>query len=87
MIATPSAAGPTNWTVCPLRPEDEGRWRALYAGYAAFYKIEQTESMASQIWGWLLDPTPITWHDLRHAFGTFLAQSGIPGSTRGKWCG
>jgi hypothetical protein len=26
--------------------------------------------------------TPITWHDLRHAFGTFLAQSGIPGTTR-----
>jgi integrase len=31
--------------------------------------------------------TPITWHDLRHAFGTFLAQSGIPGTTREKWCG
>jgi integrase len=31
--------------------------------------------------------TPITWHDLRHAFGTFLAESGIPGSTREKWCG
>jgi integrase len=31
--------------------------------------------------------TPITWHDLRHAFGTFLAASGLPGSTREKWCG
>lgn len=31
--------------------------------------------------------TPITLHDLRHAFGTFLAASGIPGSTRQKWCG
>jgi GNAT superfamily N-acetyltransferase len=57
MTATPSAAAPPNWTVRPLHSEDEGRWRELYAGYAAFYKVEQTEAMASRVWGWLLDPT------------------------------
>lgn len=57
MTATPSAAALTNWTVRPLRPEDEARWRVLYAGYAAFYKVEQTEAMASRVWGWLLDLT------------------------------
>jgi GNAT superfamily N-acetyltransferase len=56
MTVTSSAAAPTNWTVRPLLPEDEARWRDLCAGYAAFYKIEQTEAMASRVWGWLLDP-------------------------------
>jgi hypothetical protein len=56
MTATPSAAAPPSWTVRPLRSEDEGRWRDLYAGYAAFYKIGQTEAMASRVLDWLLDP-------------------------------
>ncbi len=44
------------WTVRPPRAGDEPRWRELYAGYAAFYSIEQTDEMASLAWSWLLDP-------------------------------
>jgi GNAT superfamily N-acetyltransferase len=57
MTTTPSAAAPPHWTVRPLQSGDERRWRELYAAYAAFYGIEQTESMASRVWAWLLDPT------------------------------
>jgi integrase len=31
--------------------------------------------------------TPITWHDLRHAFGTFLAANGFASATIESWCG
>jgi integrase len=31
--------------------------------------------------------TPITWHDLRHAFGTFLAANGFASATIEAWCG
>jgi integrase len=31
--------------------------------------------------------TPITWHDLRHAFGTFLAAYGFASATIEEWCG
>jgi integrase len=31
--------------------------------------------------------TPITWHDLRHAFGTFLAANGFASATIEEWCG
>jgi ribosomal protein S18 acetylase RimI-like enzyme len=28
-------------------------WDRLYAGYAAFYKVEQTEDMRDRVWGWI----------------------------------
>ena len=28
----------------------------LYAGYAAFYQVAQTQAMRDTVWGWLLDP-------------------------------
>jgi integrase len=31
--------------------------------------------------------TPITWHDLRHAFGTFLAANGFASALIEEWCG
>jgi len=31
-------------------------WARLYAGYAAFYKVEQTAAMRDTVWGWLHDP-------------------------------
>lgn len=40
----------------PPRPEDRKAWGALYAAYAEFYKVEQTEAMRDRVWGWLLDP-------------------------------
>lgn len=28
-------------------------WDRLYAGYAAFYKVEQTAEMRDRVWGWI----------------------------------
>lgn len=38
-----------------VRASDKAEWAALYAGYAAFYKVEQTETMRETVWGWLMD--------------------------------
>ncbi|WP_291297530.1 GNAT family N-acetyltransferase [Elioraea sp.] len=43
-------------TVVPVAPEHRPAWGRLYAGYAAFYKVEQTEAMRDTVWGWLMDP-------------------------------
>lgn len=40
------------------RPEaaDFDEWARLYAGYADFYRVEQTPEMRAKVWGWLTDP-------------------------------
>jgi len=40
------------------RPEagDFEAWARLYAGYAAFYRVEQTEGMRARVWSWIGDP-------------------------------
>lgn len=38
------------------RPSDFVAWAELYAGYAAFYQVEQTEEMRARVWGWITDP-------------------------------
>ncbi|NEX45896.1 GNAT family N-acetyltransferase [Pseudotabrizicola algicola] len=40
------------------RPEaaDFEAWCALYAGYAAFYQVTQTDEMRARVWGWICDP-------------------------------
>jgi GNAT superfamily N-acetyltransferase len=43
-------------TVGPLAPAHRAAWKRLYAGYAAFYGVEQTEAMRARVWGWLMDP-------------------------------
>jgi GNAT superfamily N-acetyltransferase len=37
------------------RPETEdfAAWSRLYAGYARFYGVEQTEAMRARVWTWL----------------------------------
>ncbi len=35
---------------------DREEWGALYAGYADFYGVEQTEAMRDRVWGWINDP-------------------------------
>ena len=45
------------WRVRPLADRDHDRWRALYAAYAAFYRVEQTDEHAERTWRWLRDPT------------------------------
>ena len=40
----------------PLESGDFAAWSALYAGYAAFYKVTQTEEMRARVWNWIFDP-------------------------------
>jgi GNAT superfamily N-acetyltransferase len=42
--------------VRPVSPQDRADWDRLYAGYAAFYEVEQTAAMRDRVWGWLMDP-------------------------------
>lgn len=42
-------------TIRPVRAEDRTEWDRLYAGYAAFYKVDQTSEMRDTVWGWLMD--------------------------------
>jgi GNAT superfamily N-acetyltransferase len=37
-------------------PADRGRWRELYAAYAAFYEVEQPDDAAEVAWSWIQDP-------------------------------
>lgn len=39
-----------------VRPEEHHRaaWEELYAGYARFYRTEQTPEMRARVWSWLL---------------------------------
>jgi GNAT superfamily N-acetyltransferase len=42
--------------VLAIAPLHRAGWEELYAGYAAFYGIEQTTAMRATVWGWLVDP-------------------------------
>jgi GNAT superfamily N-acetyltransferase len=42
--------------VVPVAAEHRAEWECLYAGYAAFYRGEQTPAMRAIVWGWLHDP-------------------------------
>jgi GNAT superfamily N-acetyltransferase len=46
-----------SWQVRALQPGDHDRWRNLYAGYAAFYRLAQTDEQAERAWAWLMDPS------------------------------
>ena len=37
-------------------PADFAAWSALYAGYAGFYGVTQTEEMRARVWSWVHDP-------------------------------
>ena len=36
-------------------PGDRAAWDSLYAGYAAFYKVTQTQAMRDAVWDWLMN--------------------------------
>lgn len=40
----------------PPKAADRAEWERLYAGYAAFYRVDQTPEMRARVWGWLNDP-------------------------------
>lgn len=41
-------------TIRPVAPQDREGWGRLYAGYAAFYMVTQTEDMRGRVWSWLM---------------------------------
>jgi GNAT superfamily N-acetyltransferase len=42
--------------VVPAASRHRDGWGRLYAGYAAFYGVAQTEAMRDTVWGWIHDP-------------------------------
>ncbi len=42
--------------IVPLGAHHRPDWEALYAGYAAFYRVTQTPAMRERVWGWIMDP-------------------------------
>ncbi|MCV2867799.1 GNAT family N-acetyltransferase [Defluviimonas sp. WL0002] len=43
-------------SVRTIQPQDRDAWGELYKGYAAFYRVEQSEEMRGRVWSWLTDP-------------------------------
>jgi GNAT superfamily N-acetyltransferase len=42
--------------IAPVSEAHRERWEELYAGYAHFYRVEQTAAMRATVWSWLMDP-------------------------------
>lgn len=55
-------------TVREVRVEDFAQWRALYRGYADFYRVEQTDEAAERVWAWVNDPA--------HEVSALVAENG-----------
>ncbi len=45
-----------NLTIRPPEPKDRADWGVLYAAYAEFYKVDQSDEMRDRVWSWLMDP-------------------------------
>lgn len=43
------------YPVMPVKPEHRAEWERLFAGYAAFYKVDQTPQMRETVWQWIFD--------------------------------
>lgn len=43
------------------RAGDKEPWSRLYADYARFYQVEQTDEMRGRVWSWISDPA----HEVR----------------------
>jgi GNAT superfamily N-acetyltransferase len=54
--------------ILPLEESHREAWERLYAGYADFYRTEQTPEMRARVWGWTQDPA--------HEVSGFIAFSG-----------
>jgi len=59
-------------TIVPVAADHRAAWERLYAGYAAFYKVEQTEAMRATVWAWLMDPA----HEVKGLVA--LDERGVP---------
>jgi len=47
-------------TVRPVRENDRTAWDELYRGYAAFYKVAQSNEMRDTVWSWLHDASAVS---------------------------
>ncbi|MGK7865788.1 N-acetyltransferase family protein [Falsiroseomonas sp. E2-1-a20] len=47
----------TDFSITPLQPRHRADWERLYAGYAGFYRVDQTAEMRERVWGWIMDPS------------------------------
>ncbi|MEJ2760863.1 MAG: GNAT family N-acetyltransferase [Gammaproteobacteria bacterium] len=45
----------TGFQIQPLVEKNKDEWRALFEGYAEFYKVPMDDTIADTVWGWLLD--------------------------------
>lgn len=43
-------------TILPPEAAHRPAWERLYAGYAAYYQVEQSAEMRARVWGWIQDP-------------------------------
>ena len=43
-------------TIRDAAPQDEARWRELWAGYTAFYKVDVPEDVTASVWARVFDP-------------------------------
>jgi GNAT superfamily N-acetyltransferase len=43
-------------TVTGVRAGDRARWRELYQGYAAFYRMPLADADYERVWSWIHDP-------------------------------
>eukprot|EP00053_Salpingoeca_punica_P001627 m.34273 g.34273 ORF g.34273 m.34273 type:complete len:162 (-) comp11130_c0_seq1:452-937(-) len=41
-----------------LEEGDREQWEQLFAGYAAFYQVQQDAEMRSRVWGWIMNGRP-----------------------------
>jgi GNAT superfamily N-acetyltransferase len=46
----------TSILIRAAKDSDQAEWAQLYAGYAAFYKVEQTGEMRAKVWDWIMSP-------------------------------
>ncbi|MBP0443366.1 GNAT family N-acetyltransferase [Roseomonas sp. SSH11] len=42
--------------IVPLEERHHEDWNRLYAGYAEFYRVTQTQEMRDRVWSWIHDP-------------------------------
>jgi GNAT superfamily N-acetyltransferase len=58
--------------IVPVSTEHRRGWNRLFAAYAAFYRVEQTDRTREIVWQWLVDPD----HSLRGLIA--LDDAGVP---------
>ena len=56
MPANPRSTAATP-RIVPVSHEHRDDWEKLYAGYAAFYRVDQTPEMRATVWG--VAPRPV----------------------------